>query len=174
MRTGLRLAGCPGSSQLDHCQRCPQTLPSLSRSVDWLGDDDDDDGWPTTVSRTQPLSPQRLVCPKTHPPRGRNSCQNRPTDQRKDCPRREKWLLRLQGPLEAARRGLGRGRKGALNNWSPVGDLSADPLAHISRRWNRYISRMLSLLMVLSSTELALVQKASSRNHLNSTLKMSS
>ena len=56
----------------------PQTLPH-PLSLDWLGDDHDD-GWPTTVSRTQPLSPQRLICPKTYPPRGRNPSQNRPAD----------------------------------------------------------------------------------------------
>src|SRR5258706_15846354 len=136
--------GLPGSTTANFAPRLSLTY-SLSRSVDWLGDDDDDDGWRTTVSRTQPLPSQlpsqRLVCPKTHPPRGRNPRQNRPPDECKDCPGGEKWLLRLEGPLETACGGLGRGREGALNT-ELLSEFSADPLARVLRRRHRYISRM--------------------------------
>ena len=48
--------GLPGSTTANFAPRLSLTY-SLSRSVDWLGDDNDD-GWRTTVSRTEPLPSQ--------------------------------------------------------------------------------------------------------------------
>ena len=84
---------------------------------------------PRAPSCSLSLPTQRLFCPQTHLSRQQPARQDRPPDQREDGPSRAQWLLRLQGSQQAARRGVGGQRKGAL--LAPGGHRTA-PVARVA------------------------------------------
>ena len=145
MRTRLRLAGCLGSSQLQPLPTLPPDSPSptLSRSVDWLGDDDGRRRWLAnhSIPHSTSIPSTTRSSQNTSSSRAESASKLAARQTQRPSPERKTVTSTRRFSRDSTQRSGKRAERCAQYP-KRVREFSADPLARVPRRRNRYISKM--------------------------------